>query len=142
MSMNNFERVIITAQTNNHITNINRLLKGVKSEISANYIWSDNKGIVITTNKVVASSNLNIVEKYMKELNNVNSNNAMSSRLLQSKSYLKILDIPYLWKDANLSVTPNIIERVIKSTHIFDDTVLASYPQVIKVSPKSDIAVI
>ena len=78
----------------------------------------------------------------MKELNNVNSNNVMSPRLLQSKSYLKILGIPYLWKDTNLSITPNIIERVIKSTHIFDDTVLASYPQVIKASPKSDMAVI
>ena len=78
----------------------------------------------------------------MKELNNVNSNNVMSPRLLQFKSYLKILGIPYLWKDTNLSITPNIIERVIKSTHIFDDTVLASYPQVIKASPKSDMAVI
>jgi len=28
----------ITAQTNNYITNINRLLKDVKSEISADYI--------------------------------------------------------------------------------------------------------
>jgi len=60
--MNNSERVI--AQANNHITNINRLLKGMKSKISVDYIQSDNKGIVITTNKVVASSNLNIVEIY------------------------------------------------------------------------------
>ena len=36
----------------------------------------------------------------------------------------------------------DIIERVIKSTHIFNDTVLAFCPQVIKVSPKSDMAVI
>jgi len=66
----------------------------------------------------------------MKELNDINSNNVMSSRLLQSKSYLKILGIPYLWEDTNLSVTPNIIERVIKSTHIFDDTILASYVKI------------
>jgi len=86
----------ITAQTNNYITNINRLLKDVKSEISADYIWSDNKRIIITTNEVAASFNLSIVEKYIKELNNVNSNDIMSPRLLQSKSYLKLLDIPYL----------------------------------------------
>ena len=62
VGMNNSERVI--AQANNHITNINRLLKGVKFKISVDYIQSGNKGIVITTNKVVASSNLNIVEIY------------------------------------------------------------------------------
>ena len=33
---NNVERVI--AQSNTHIANLNRLLKGIKSEISANYI--------------------------------------------------------------------------------------------------------
>jgi len=34
---------IVTAQSNTHIANINRLLKEVKSEISVNYIHSDNK---------------------------------------------------------------------------------------------------
>jgi len=70
---NNVERVM--AQSNMHIANINRLLKGIKSKISADYIRSDNKRVVITTNKVAASSDLNVVEKYIKELNNVNSNN-------------------------------------------------------------------
>ena len=36
INMNDSERVI--AQANNHITNINKLLKDVKSEISANFI--------------------------------------------------------------------------------------------------------
>ena len=66
----------------------------------------------------------------------------MSPRLLQSKSYLKLLGIPYLQEDTNLPITPVIIERVIKSTYIFNDTVLASCSQVIKVFPKSDMAVI
>ena len=36
MNINNSERVI--AQANNHITDINKLLKDVKSEISADFI--------------------------------------------------------------------------------------------------------
>ena len=80
MSTNNTERIMV--QSNSYIANINRLLKEVKSKILADYIYSNNKGIVITTNKIAASSNLNIVEKYMKELNNINSNDIMSSRLL------------------------------------------------------------
>lgn len=84
MGTNNAERVM--AQANNHVENINRLLRGIKSEISANYICSNNKEIVITTNKVAASFNLNIVKKYMKDLNDVDSNDITSPRLLQLKN--------------------------------------------------------
>ena len=115
-------------QSNTYITNINRLLKGVKSEISADYIHSDNKRIVIMTNKIAIFSNLNIVEKYIKDLNDIDLNNIMSLRLSQSKSYLKILGILYFLEDTNLSVMPDIIKRVIKCIHIFNNIVLASYP--------------
>ena len=40
MSMNNAERVI--TQSNMHVSNINRLLKDIKSEISADFIHSNN----------------------------------------------------------------------------------------------------
>jgi len=123
-SINNVK--IVTAQSNTYIVNINRLLKEVKSEISADYIHFDNKRIVIITNKTVISSNLNIVEKYIKELNYVDSNNIISPRLLQSKSYFKILDILYFLENTNLPVMSDIIERVIKSIHIFNNMVLVS----------------
>jgi len=72
-----------------------RLLKDIKSEVSTDYIWSDNKGVIITTNKVAIFSDLKIMKKYMKDLNNIDSNNIMSPRLPKSKLYLKGLDIPY-----------------------------------------------
>jgi len=78
----------------------------------------------------------------MKNLNNVDSNNIMSPRLLQSKSYLKSLDIPYFWEDTNLLVISDVIESIIKSIYIFNNIILASYPWVIKVSPKSDMEVV
>ena len=80
MNTNNAKRVI--AQFNMHITNINNLLKGIKLEISADYIHFNNKRIVIITNKVATSSDLNIVKKYIKELNNVNSNDIMSPSVM------------------------------------------------------------
>ena len=73
----------------------------------------DNKGIIVTTNKVVVPSVLNMVEKYIKDLNNIDSSNTMSPRLLQSKSYLKILGILYFVEDTNLSIIPNIMEWII-----------------------------
>lgn len=115
------KQIIISMGTNNaeniHVENINRLLKNIKSEVSADYIHSDNKGIIVI---------LNVMEKYIKGLNNVDSNDIMSPRLSQSKFYLKILDILYFVENTNLSIIPNIIERVIQSNHIFNDLVLVS----------------
>ena len=108
------------------MTNINQLLKSIKSENYADLIHSDNREIIITTNKVVLTLDMNTIKKYMKNLNDVDLNEVMSPRLPQLKSCLKILDILYFIKDTNFSVTVNIIEIVIKSTHIFNNTVLMS----------------
>jgi len=124
IGINNAKRII--AQANKHVENINRLLKNIKSEISANYICSYNKDIIVITNKVAAFSNLNIMEKYIKDLNDVDSNNIMSLRLPQSKSYLKILGILYFVEDTNLSIILDIIKKVIQSNYIFNNLVLVS----------------
>lgn len=75
MSANNSEAIVL--QANVHISNINRLLKGVKFKVSADFIYSNNKDI-ITTNKAIISLDLSIVKRYVKELNNINSNDVMS----------------------------------------------------------------
>jgi len=80
MGSNNAEKVM--AKANIYISNINKLLKGVKSEIFVDFICSNNKRLVITTNKVAVISDLNIIKKYMKNLNNVDSNSVMNLRLL------------------------------------------------------------
>ena len=58
-------------KSNEHIANINKSLKGIKSNISADYIWSDNRSIVITTNKVAVELDMKVIEKYIKNLNNI-----------------------------------------------------------------------
>ena len=140
MRSNNSKRVI--AKANAHATNINRLLKRVKFTISIDFICTDNKGILITTNNVASASDLNIIEKYVKELNDVDHNNIISLHLLQLKSYLKVLGISYLVEDTNLPIFSDIIKSIIKLTYIFNDIVLASKLYIIKASPKSDIVVI
>jgi len=77
MSQDNINTIIIHA--NKHIFNINRLLKSIKSDVMANFIYLDSRGIVVTTNKIALSSDMNIIEKYIKESNNINSNDVLSS---------------------------------------------------------------
>jgi len=58
----------------------------------------------------------------------------MRSQLPQLKSYLKILEVSYFLENTNLYITFNIVEMVIKNSHIFNDIVLASQPHIIKIS--------
>ena len=116
--------------------------KNVKSDIFTNYIYFNNREIIITTNKAAAFSDLNIVEKYVKELSNIDLNNTINPCLFQSKLYLKILGVFYFLENTNLSIISNIIKTVIKKAYIFNDITLASHSCIIKAFPKSDIAVI
>ena len=63
-------------------------------------------------------------------------------RLSQSKLYLKIIGILYLFEQTNACITSDDIKKILKNNHIFNNIVLASEPRVIKVSPKSDIAIV
>lgn len=130
------------AISNKHIASINRLLKDIKSDIVADFIWVDNSGLVITTNKVVAALDLNTIKNYIKNIDIVDSNRVMSPRLPQSKLYLKILGILYYIKDTNLPITVDIVKKVFQTTHIFNNIVLASWPCIIKAFSKSDMVVI
>ena len=132
---------IIISQANKYISNMNKLLKNIKSDISANYIWSDNKDIIIITNKTNTMLNINIIEKYIKDLNNINSNKVMSSYLSQSKFYLKILKILYYSNNLTSSIIYNQIKEVIKKSHLFNNTVLASWSYIINVSSKFNMTI-
>ena len=58
-----------------HITNINKVLKNIKSEVKADYIHSETTNIIIVTNKVASLSNLQSIEKYIKNSNQINAEN-------------------------------------------------------------------
>ncbi len=74
-----------------HVTNINRNLRNAKSEVLVDFIHSDPLGVTIVTNKVSLPSDLLIIEKYVKNLENIDSSQVDSPYLPQSKSYLKII---------------------------------------------------
>ena len=62
---------------NKHITNINRAL-------------NDNRNIAITTNKVATNLDLNIIEKYIKNIDEVDTNKVMSTSVITRKVWTDI----------------------------------------------------
>ena len=56
MNSNNIIKFILNSS--DHITNINRLLKNIKSDCKVNYIQLEKSSIIIVTNKVASASDL------------------------------------------------------------------------------------
>jgi len=125
-----------------HVTNINCALKSIKSNICTDFISADNKSVIIATNNIASNSNLQEIEKYVKNSLQTTDDSIATSRLPQSKSYLKIVGILYFVDKSNMHIFSKDIEHILKNNHIFNDIILASKPRVIKVSPKSDMAII
>ena len=64
--------------SSSYVININQTLKSIKSNICADFMCADNKGIIILTNNVAVNSNLQEIEKYVKIFLATN-NNSISS---------------------------------------------------------------
>jgi len=109
--------------SNKHVANINRELKNIKSDVMANFIRADHRELVIITNKVMFTLDLNIIKKYIKNIDTIDSNKVMSPRLSQFKLYLKILGITYFTKDST-PIIADIVKKIIQSMHILNDIVL------------------
>lgn len=146
------KQVIISISNNNkakfmefsslYITNLNRNLKNIKSDILTGFVYINQADITIVTNKVALSLDLQTIEKYIKNANYIDSNKVNILCLPQSKSYLKIIGIYYLLENTNTIISLDIVKEIIKSNHIFNNIVVASKPCIIKVSPKLDMAII
>ena len=129
-------------KSNAHVSNINRVLKNIKSDILVDFIHTDTADIIVVTNKVVSSLNLQTIKHYVKDANRINSNEVNSPRLPQSKSYLKIIDLLYFQENTTTSIISNVVKNILKENYIFNNIFLISKPKVIKVSPKSNMAII
>ena len=138
MAKHTAELIVNSAHT--HIANVNKCLKNTKSDIVADFIRSTNNGIVITMNKPANNLNLSTIEKYLKNIQNIDSDSIESPCLPKSKSYMKIIGLPY--KIDQDIISSDYIKGVLKETHLFNGVTLASKPCVIKASLKSDMAVV
>ena len=138
IAKSNAELIINSAHT--HISNVNKCLKNSKLDIIADFIWITNNRIIITTNKLANVLNLSTIEKFLKNINNINLDLIKSSHLLKSKLYMKIIGLPYKIKQE--VITSDYIEGILKEMHLFKNVVLASKLYVIKVSPKSNMVVV
>ena len=140
--INNDNSSKFLSESSTYISNINGTLKNIKSDVKADFVWAEQTGIVIVTNKVTFISDLQTVESYIKNINYIEANNIEFSQLLQSKLYLKIIEIPYLIENTNTPLFTDVVKTIIKNNYIFNNIIITSRLKIIKLLPKSDMAII
>ena len=77
-------------ESNSHIANINCALKAIKSNTLANFIHVEDKDIVLITNNVVSGSNLQEIEKYVKNSLSTDANKILLARLFKASCYQNV----------------------------------------------------
>ena len=92
----------------------------------ADFICIENKRVVITTNKITGALDLQTIERYVKNMNDIKANQVEASRLPQSKLFLKIISIPYILEATYIA---DMMEKFIKDNHIFNNMVLVLRPR-------------
>lgn len=124
--INNDNKAKFMKSFSSYITNLNRALKNIKSEVIVDFICMDQADITIVTNKVISSLDLQTIKKYIKNANYINSDKVNTSHLPQSKFYLKFIGIPYFFENTNTSISLDIAETIIKNNHILNNIAITS----------------
>jgi len=71
ISMRKDNRNKFIEDSNNHVTNLNRALKNIKSDILINFIRKEYSGITIIIHKSVLALDLQTIENYIKNANSI-----------------------------------------------------------------------
>ena len=111
-------KVKFIVSSSKYITNFNRALKNTKSEVIIDFTHIDQNSIVIVTNKITSLLDFQTIEKYIKNIGYFNS------------------------EDTNILITLDFVKTTIKNNHIFNNIAITSKSCIIKVSSKSNIAII
>lgn len=69
MSNNNKSKFM--KDSSDYIANINKLLQSIKSDIRVDFIRLENLEVMIITNKIIISLNLQMIEKYIKNAKHI-----------------------------------------------------------------------
>ena len=133
---------VIVANAATAVEFSNRGLVEAHSKLRVESVCKPWDGIFMSTNFVVLAAELEIIKQWLKKVAGLAASTMVEPHLPQSKSFLKILSIPYWGNNSLLSITQAQVESVIANTPIFEEVVLASHSRIMKVSPSSDMSVI
>jgi len=133
---------VVVANTATAVESYNRGLVEAHSKLRVESVRKAWDGISMSTNFVASVTELEVIKQWLKKVAGLAASTVVEPCLPQSKSFLKILDVPYWGNNSLLSIIQAQVESVIANTSIFEGVVLASRSHIMKASPSSDMSVI
>jgi len=79
MDSNNSKKFLLTS--GDHVTNMNRALKSIKSDVVIDFIRSDHRDLIVISNKVTAPSDMSIINNYIKNSDNLDIKDIQDTQL-------------------------------------------------------------
>jgi len=112
--INNRNKLKFISSLSTYIVNINSMLRTIKSNIIVDFVHMEQQSIVITMNKVTSPLNVQTIENYIKNIDQIQLSDVEAPQLPQSKFYLKMINIPYLMENTNMPINSSIVETILK----------------------------
>ena len=133
---------VVVANAALAIESYNKGLVSARSKLrveSVRKVWD---GVSMSTNSVASVAELEVIKQWLKKTAGLGEVTEVEPCLPQSKSFLKVLGVPYWDSKTSLPITPAQVAEALSSSPLFESITLASMPHIMKASPSSDISVI
>ena len=124
------------------VESCNKGLVSARSKLRVESVHKAWDSVSMSTNSVVSVAELEVIKQWLKKTAGLGEVTEVEPRLPQSKSFLKVLGVPYWDSKTSLSVTPVQVAEALSSSPLFEGVTLASMPRIMKASPSSDMSVI
>ena len=125
---------MVVANTASAVESCNKGLVSTCSKLRVESVCKAWDGVSMSTNSVASVAELEVIKQQLKKTASLSEVTEVKPHLPQSKSFLKVLGIPYQDSKTSLPVTPVQVTKALSSSLLFKDITLAS--------PSSDMFVI
>jgi len=124
------------------VKSYNKGLVNARSKLRVESVHKAWNGVSMSTNSVASAAELEVIKQWLKKTAGLGESTEVEPRLSQSKSFLKVLGMPYWDSKSSLPITPAQVAEALSCSPLFESVTLVSMPRIMKVSPSSDMSVI
>ena len=133
---------MIVANAASVVESCNKGLVSACSKLRVKSVCKAWDGVSISTNSVASAAELEVIKQWLKKTASLGKVTEVEPHLPQSKSFLKVLGIPYWNFKSSLPVTSAQVAEALSSSPLFEGVTLAFLPCIMKALPSSDMSVI
>ena len=126
---------LIVTNATSAVQSCNKGLVEARSKLRVESVHKAWDGVSMSTNSVASAAELEMIKQWLKKTAGLGESTEVEPCLPQSKSFLKILDIPYWDSKSSLPITPAQVEAALSNSPLFEGVSLASMPRIMKASP-------